>query len=945
MVNRIKTITTLWLLLLAVMPAMAQSLESQQTRYLTKEDGLPGETVPHIVTAPDGQVWMATNDGVCRYNGREVTAFAMPRHGRTPNYTFRIVFGNDRTLYAATREGIYSMRRGTAEFTRIYPAIERAEAILAWGDTIFAGNRQGFHILVDGKVRTITVGATPMGIENGIRDIRMGNDRAVWFISRYGLHRYDLRTGRVTSHDLAPLLPDRAALSHMLPYGKRFYIGTKNNGLYVYDPARNTASRIAAASNVINSIESAPDGKVTVSAGGALLLDGETGRLLRHFDKPGKGQGRDGILPTDAVYSYVRDANGVDWFGLFRYGMAHSYHSDHLFKTYTMGDFTTEGLDVRGFLSNGRQKVIGTSDGIFLVDEQARRVAHYTSEQLGNAHSLSCMAYFNGRYYAGSYDGGLRRFSATTFSLLPNPPEPLLSATTVATLATDSHGQLWIGTGEGLFVLDADDRLAHYTENNSKIIGGQITAIRFMPNGNAWVSGPSGLCVAIAQKGKDGIVFVPASTANGFFGANPIHEINAGHDGLYFFNSLSTIFFSDTKMRRFGEVGFAGSIANNGCTSFLDDGSGRYWIATSDGLSCVGYDGDNVLHFGYGEGLGCQMIGGKMSKDATGTLWVGTSNGLAYMRPADLKPWLRRTRYKMVLYHIAVDGNPVGTALEDDANDNHRLSLQWNVASSVATLRPLLADYARPYGRLYEYRVDDAKEWTMVRDGDDIRLHNLSLGTHKLHVRLAGVGGTLTTYDITVSPSGWAILELLLVIAAVVALVLWLRYHKATSRLLSERNDIEDALAEAEAENIRSESKLEAKTAKATQKAEKYERVHLDEDECRNIVDRMRKYIEGEKVYLNPDLKMSDIADHLHVSPSKLSQVFSLYLNDNWYDFINGYRLAEFKRLVGEGMQKQYTLLAISARCGFKKSSFFTTFRKVEGMTPTEYMNKNQPHA
>ena len=200
----------------------------------------------------------------------------------------------------------------------------------------------------------------------------------------------------------------------------------------------------------------------------------------------------------------------------------------------------------------------------------------------------------------------------------------------------------------------------------------------------------------------------------------------------------------------------------------------------------------------------------------------------------------------------------------------------------------------------------------------------------------------MTRYTITVSPSGWAIIELLLLIAAITSFVLWQRYRKNTTRLLAERNDIEDALIEAEAEKQEKQiAETVAENDAAATESIKYQRVHIDEEECHDIVERLRRYIEKDKVYLNPDLKMSDLADYLHLSPSKLSQVFSLYLKENWYDFINAYRLNEFKRLVAEGACKQYPLLALSAKCGFKKSSFFTTFRKVEGMTPTEYLKKN----
>ena len=118
------------------------------------------------------------------------------------------------------------------------------------------------------------------------------------------------------------------------------------------------------------------------------------------------------------------------------------------------------------------------------------------------------------------------------------------------------------------------------------------------------------------------------------------------------------------------------------------------------------------------------------------------------------------------------------------------------------------------------------------------------------------------------------------------------------------------------------------------------QRVKLDDKESVDIVARMREYIEKERVYTNTELKMSDLAEVLGISPSKLSQIFSQYVGENYYEFINGYRLAEFKRLVSEGEYKRYTLTALSEKCGFKRANFFSTFRKVEGMTPAEYMKK-----
>jgi AraC-like DNA-binding protein len=73
---------------------------------------------------------------------------------------------------------------------------------------------------------------------------------------------------------------------------------------------------------------------------------------------------------------------------------------------------------------------------------------------------------------------------------------------------------------------------------------------------------------------------------------------------------------------------------------------------------------------------------------------------------------------------------------------------------------------------------------------------------------------------------------------------------------------------------------------------------------------------------------------------AKLSYVFSMYLKENYYEFVNRYRLERFKQLIAEKAYKRFTLTALSEQCGFKKSSFFSTFRRVEGMTPTEYLKR-----
>lgn len=930
-------------------------------RFITQENGLSGETVASILTDHLGQVWLATSNGVSRYNGKRIVTFSFNGEGRGATYVFDLCEDRNGTLYAATTKGIFILQKGANHFKRILPSIAKAETVLASAGVLYIGNRDGLH-LYDGKhLRTITVGATKMGIENSVRDIVPGKNGVIWFLTRYALNSYNAATGKVRSVNLATAMPPRAALSHLCISGEHFYVGTKNNGLFVYDFRKRQSRHVEGIGNVITYLYTTRQGDVCVSTdgSGAFLLDGHNAIVKQHFTMGGDKAHN---LPTDACYCYYRDDNGVDWFGFYRFGLAYTYHSDKIFRSFRMGDFSTEGLFVRSFCIHGSETVIGTGAGVYYVNTLTRQVRHIKPEQLGGAHIITKICYFNGMYYIGTYDAGVRVFNPATGSVSTLTQSPLLSNVTASALAVAPDGNLWMGTGEGVFVLSPQGRLTAYNERNTPMKGGVVTDIFFDSKGNGWICSQQGLSLySFAEK-----QFESSHFPKGFFDGEESLRCCAGHDGLLFFYNRQGIYFTDLTLNRFGSTQMPQGLENEVIYSFLDDRQGHFWMATEKGLFRFDYQGRELQHFGYGEGLQCQLVGtSDILRTKTDEIWMGTSNGLLFTTLSAIDNWRKHTHYPILLYDLYVGSDPLDYAAETLANEEHHISLTWNLLSEKLSFKIVVEDFARPYGRFYQYRLDGAQTWTLVQDGLNIVLSHLSIGGHSLEVRLAGAPGTTRTYHIAVYPSWLAIMELVLLLIAIVLFFWWRRYHKTTDILLAERNDIADALMEVEneqqqtqmqqemlAEKVQpqqgkmtvsvAEGKLQSSTnaGKQPDDAPKYDRVKINEQECAYIVKRMKTYIEKEKIYENPDLKMSDLADHLHLSPSKLSQVFSLYIKENYYDFINRYRLEAFKRLVDQGETERYTLLALSAKCGFKKSSFFSTFRKVEGMTPTEYLKK-----
>lgn len=928
------------LLLLMVMTPMASmraDFYNQGTMcFLNKEKGLSGASVSSIMSDDDGQMWILTSYGINRYNGRRIVHF--PIEGMDSHlWASDMCLGGKGEVYVACREGLLRLRRGESKFRLVDIGVTAPENLFYVDGRLYIGCHSGLYVYDGTHTRHITV-APPVGLANSVRQTVRLDNGTICFATREAINFYVPSTGKVSSINITHQLPHDTYLSQIAVVGRTLYIGTKNNGLYAWSLDSRVLRRLDGVGNVITRLGKSGGHLVTVSTdgSGAYLIDGRNGKILKQFNTRAQG---DHQTPTNAIYCYYRDGNGVDWLGYARYGASYIYHSSGLFRTFGFNHFTSEGIDVRSFCLHGPQVLIGSYDGLYFIDRSRSIVRKIGPEELNGGHIVSCITWYDNQYYISTFDGGILRLDPQTLRVSKVNLYPSLSHVTGGELQVSPDGKLWMCTSLGVFVLNQQQEVVRYTEDNAKIYGGLPSSIRFDQKGKGWLTFADGMVlynVASGQFGKDNY---PA----GFFNRESV-KARLAHDGTLLFFGRKAIYRTDADMKSFGLLPVPDEIAWEGFEEILQDRLGHYWIVSDLGLFRLDARLASLQHFGYGEGMRSQLVNGGMQQDRDGRVWLGTSNGLLTVEPRQLDGWMRDARYHVVLYDIRKDGSLVEQGEEESVNNGRRLSLHWNFASQLVTMKPILEDFARPNGRLYEYRLQGDSRWQLVGDGQEIVLKGLFLGKHHLQVRLAGAPGTMRSYHIVVVPSVWAVLELVLVIVALVLLWLWRRYRMTTTTLLDERNEIADALVDSENEKLRAEEQVatlqEDKEAAEIQAVPKYEHVKIDEEECRVLVEKMRQYIEANKLYTDPNLKMSDLADYLRIPASRLSQIFRLYMSQNYYEFINAYRLAEFKRLVAKGEDRHYTITALSERSGFKRSNFFSTFRRMEGMTPVEYLKK-----
>lgn len=123
-------------------------------------------------------------------------------------------------------------------------------------------------------------------------------------------------------------------------------------------------------------------------------------------------------------------------------------------------------------------------------------------------------------------------------------------------------------------------------------------------------------------------------------------------------------------------------------------------------------------------------------------------------------------------------------------------------------------------------------------------------------------------------------------------------------------------------------------------KLTKYEKSSLTEQKAELYLTKLTSAMENDKLYLNNDLTLQKLSEYLKIHPNHLSQVINEKLNQNFFDFINTYRIREARELLSDPANDNITILSIAHESGFNnKSSFNSAFKKHTGSTPSDFRN------
>jgi AraC-like DNA-binding protein len=106
------------------------------------------------------------------------------------------------------------------------------------------------------------------------------------------------------------------------------------------------------------------------------------------------------------------------------------------------------------------------------------------------------------------------------------------------------------------------------------------------------------------------------------------------------------------------------------------------------------------------------------------------------------------------------------------------------------------------------------------------------------------------------------------------------------------------------------------------------------------LFEKLEGIIKDKALYKDEDLSLEKLSEATGLNRHHISETLNVFAQKPFYQYINEYRIGEVLRRLDEGKKKE-RLLAVAYDCGFKtKASFNQYFKKITGVTPSEYVKQ-----
>jgi AraC-like DNA-binding protein len=112
----------------------------------------------------------------------------------------------------------------------------------------------------------------------------------------------------------------------------------------------------------------------------------------------------------------------------------------------------------------------------------------------------------------------------------------------------------------------------------------------------------------------------------------------------------------------------------------------------------------------------------------------------------------------------------------------------------------------------------------------------------------------------------------------------------------------------------------------------------LNDEELVALTSKLHALMKEKQLYLDNDINLASLSEAMDITPHQLSYIINNGFHQNFFQFVNTYRIDKAKSLLLDKSLRKMTILGIAYESGFNsKTAFNTTFKKFTNQTPSEF--------